>query len=359
MSRKFVSGIALSLCLAVAVVCARAEDAADHPANSRPATEVARFFAYDIEAGLDGEIYPVFANYASLQKQSERSFGVVAVTITNKTKDNVRQRVAVEIPGWSDREIQDVELSPWAVRTLLFAPSFLPRLYQNHEIIAATAQVSVTDVSGLSLYESTMPVRLRSSEDIYWGANFKNAPFIASWVTPHAPQVEAMLAEAKKLLPDHRLPGYEEWKNPHAQELETYRQAEAIYLALQRAGFSYVKSSSTLGDHRNLSERVRSPQDSLRNSSANCIDAAVTYASLFENLGMDAEVILVPGHAYVGVRVAKSSDKFLVIDAALTGRVPFAVAVDSAQNGLARQPGSAVTQIVIAQARSAGIYPMP
>lgn len=359
MSRKFVSGIALSFFLAVAVICVGAEDAADHPANSRPVAEAARLFSFNVEAGLDGEIYPVFANYASLQKQNERSFGVVAVTITNKTKDYVRQRVAVEIPGWSDREIQDVELSPWAVRTLLFAPSFLPRLYQNHEIIAATAQISVTDPSGVSLYESTMPVRLRSSEDMYWGANFKNAPFIASWVTPHAPQVEAMLAEAKKLLSDHRLPGYEEWKNPHAQELETYREAEAIYTALQRAGFSYVKSSSTLGDHRNLSERVRSPQDSLRNSSANCIDAAVTYASLFENLGMDAEVILVPGHAYVGVRVAKSSDRFLVIDAALTGRVSFATAVDSAQNGLARQPSSAVTQIVITQARSAGIYPMP
>lgn len=359
MSRKCVSGIALSFFLAAAAICARAGDVAGHPANSRPAAEVARLFTYKIEAGLDGEIYPVFANYASLQKQNERSFGVVAVTITNKTNEDTRQRVSVEIPGWSDREIQDVELSPFAVRTLLFAPSFLPRLYQNHEIIAATAQVSVTDLAGVGLYESTTPVRLRSSEDIYWGPNFKNAPFIASWVTPHDPQVEAMLAEAKKLLPDHRLPGYEEWKNPRAQELETYREAEAIYLALQHAGFSYVKSSSTLGDHRNLSERVRTPQASLRNSSANCIDASVAYASLFENLGMDAEVILIPGHAYVGVRVAKSSDKFLVIDAALTGRVSFATAVDSAQNGLARQPSSAVTQIVIAQARSVGIYPMP
>src|SRR5579864_243425 len=335
MSGKLVSGIFLSVFLVMATARVSAEDAADHPGSSRPQTESALLCTYSIQAGLDGEIYPVFANYASLQKQNERSFGVLAVTLTNKTGEHVRQRVAVQIPGWSDREVQDVELSPWAVRTLMFAPSFLPRFYENREIIAATAEVLVSDLAGHTLYESTLPVRLRSGEDIYWGPNFKNAPFIASWVTPHAPQVEATLAEAKKFLPDHRLPGYEEWKTPRAQELETYHEAEAIFLALQHAGFSYVKSSFTLGDHRNLSERVRTPQASLHSNSANCIDAAVTYASLFENLGMDAEVILIPGHAYVGVRVAKSSDKFLVIDAALTGRATFAAAVDSAQKGLA------------------------
>jgi hypothetical protein len=104
-------------------------------------------------------------------------------------------------------------------------------------------------------------------------------------------------------------------------------------------GLSYVKSSVTLGDHRDYSERVRMPQVSLGQSSMNCIDAAVMYASLFENLGMDAKVIIVPGHAYVGVRVAQGSPKFLLIDGALTGRVSFAAAVLSAEDGMARRAG--------------------
>jgi len=101
------------------------------------------------------------------------------------------------------------------------------------------------------------------------------------------------------------------------------------------------------------------PRASLRDSSANCIDAAVMYASLFENLGMDPEVIVVPGHAYVGVRVAQGSSTFLLIDAALTGRATFEAAVASAEAGMARHKSSAITQIVISQARAAGIYPMP
>ena len=314
---------------------------------------------YRIAAGIDGEIYPVFANYASLMGQNERSFGVVALTVANPSSSDLHRRVAVRIPGWSDEEIQVIDVAAGATHTMLFAPSFLPRFYRNREITAATVHVSVTDLAGHTAYESTVPVRLRSSEDMYWGSHFKYAPFIASWVTPHAAEVESVLARAKNYTPDHRLPGYENWKSASEQEEETYIEARAIFTALKRMGLSYVKSSSTLGDHRNVSERVRMPRISLDESSANCIDAVVMYASLFENLGMEPTVVIVPGHAYVGVRVAEGSPRFLFLDAALTGRSTFDAAVLSGKTGMAKYGPASVTQINIEQARSAGIYPMP
>jgi len=315
--------------------------------------------AYKIQAGIDGEIYPVFANYASLQRQGERTFGVVSVTISNTTGATIHRRVNVKVPGWSDEEIQTADLASGAVRTLVFAPAFLPRFYQNHEIIAAAAHVTITDTASSTVYQTTVPVRLRSAEDIFWGNDFKYAPFIASWITPHDRLIESVLAQAKRFTPDRRLPGYEDWKSASQQEQATYRQAQAIFTALQRSGLSYVKSSFTLGDHKGVSERVRMPHVSLSQSSANCIDAAVMYASLFENLGMDSTVVIVPGHAYAGVRVAEGSSKFLMIDVALTGRSTFAAAVASAQAGMARHAPSTVTRVMVEQARSAGIYPMP
>jgi hypothetical protein len=313
---------------------------------------------YKVQAGIDGEIYPVFANYASLQRQGERSFGVVSVTLSNTAQSTIRRQVRVRIPGWSDEEIQTAELAPGAVRTLVFAPAFLPRLYQNHEIVAAAAHISIADAAH-TLYETTVPVRLRSAEDIFWGHEFKYAPFIASWITPHDRLVEAVLARAKQFTPDRRLPGYEDWKTPAQQEQATYRQAKAIFSALQRSGLSYVKSSFTLGDHKGVSERVRMPHVSLTQNSANCIDAAVMYASLFENLGMDSTVVIVPGHAYAGVRVAQGSSRFLMIDVALTGRSTFEAAVASAEAGMTRHAPATVTRVMVEQARSAGIYPMP
>ena len=350
------AGLLLALAVSAAAFAGdEATDRGDVRSHTAPGLEP----TYKIQAGIDGEIYPVFANYASLQREGERTFGVVSVTISNSTQKLLRRQVSVKIPGWSDEEIQTVDLMPGVARTLVFAPAFLPRLYQNHEIIAAAAHVSISDAAANIVYQTTAPVRLRSAEDIFWGHDFKYAPFIASWITPHDRMVESVLAQAKTFTADHRLPGYEDWKTAAQQEEATYRQARAIFTALQRSGLSYVKSSFTLGDHKGVSERVRMPHVSLTQNSANCIDAAVMYASLFENLGMDSTVVIVPGHAYAGVRVAQGSSKFLMIDVALTGRTTFETAVASAEAGMAKHAPASVTRVMVEQARSAGIYPMP
>jgi hypothetical protein len=194
---------------------------------------------------------------------------------------------------------------------------------------------------------------------MYWGRDFKFAPFIASWVTPHDPLVEAVLSKAKEFMPGRRLPGYEEWKSADQQRIATMVQAKAIYRALQKTGVSYVKSSLTFGRNTNVSERVRLPGGSLQHLSANCIDGVVLYASLFENLGMDPVIILVPGHAYVAVRDAENSTSLIYLETAVTGRLPFETAIQIADKGVNKFAPSDVIRIPVSQARSAGIFPMP
>ena len=214
---------------------------------------------YAVHVGLNGEIFPFLANYASFQHPQERKWGTISVTITNTGDAMLSNRIAVQILGWSDQEIQLAELKPGQVRTLLFAPSFLPRFYQNHEIAAATAAVEITDAGRHTEFSTTVPVRLRAAGDMYWGSTFKYAPFIASWVTPHNPRVEAVLSRAKEFMPGRRLPGYQPSRDRGRQAKSTYQQVRAIYRALQETGISYVKSSMTFGAAANTSstERVR------------------------------------------------------------------------------------------------------
>jgi len=314
---------------------------------------------YKIAVGLEGEVFPAFANYAALQRPDERRWGTIAVTITNSTSAALRNRLTVKVQGWSDEEIQLVEMRAGERRTFLFAPTFLTRFFKNNEIAAATALVTATDMAGSPLFTATSPVRVRAVGDMFWGTNFKYAPFIASWVTPHDSQVERILAAAKEYMPGRRLPGYELTKSAAVQERSTLLQARAIYQALQSSGLSYVKSSMTLGGNVGWSERVRTPRESLEQRSANCIDATVMYASLFENLDMEPVVVLVPGHSYVGVRVARGSSRYLYIESAQTARIGFDAAVASAERGLARFPASQVHVIQIHEAREAGIFPLP
>ncbi len=314
---------------------------------------------YSVSVGVDGEIFPALANFASFQRAGNRELGTVTVTVRNPGGELVRNRIAVQITGWSDQEVQTVEVAAGASVALKFAPTFLPRLYANREIVAATAVVTATDMSGNPVFQGTLLVRLRAAGDMFWGSHFKFAPFIASWVTPHDPLVEQVLSRAKELVPGRRLPGYEGWKDQASQRQATYAQARAIYRALQRKGVSYVKSSLSFGSNGNISERVRLPRESLHHVSANCIDGVVLFASLFENLGMDPMIVLVPGHAYVGVREAEGSRNYLFIETSLTGRAGFDAAVTAADRGLARQKPADIIRIPISQARQAGIYPMP
>ena len=341
---------------------ARAESSADvAKSDPRPAItqRAPKEPGYSVIAGLDGEIYPVFANYASLKSADQRKWGTVAVTVNNPTTEVLRARIAVTIQGWSDEEIQLAQLQPGASRTYIFAPTFLPRFYSNHEIAAATTMVSVNDLAGRSLYLQTVPVKIRSAEDMYWGSKFQYAPFIASWITPHDERVEEILRQAKEFMPGRRLPGYEPEKSVDGQEQMTYTEARAIYKALQEAGVSYVKSSMTLGDHQDSSERVRMPEVSLRDASANCIDGVVIYASLFENLGMEPVVVLVPGHAYVGVRMSPRSSKYLYIETAITGRASFEESIASAGRGVTSYKAADTLRVAVSEARSLGIFPMP
>ena len=314
---------------------------------------------YSVQAGIDGEIFPALANYASLQRANERDFGTFTVTVTNSSDNVLNARVSIEVAGWSDTEVQNVSMGSGEVRKLLFAPVFFPRLYANHEIAAATAVVKVTDSSNQMLHSDTIPVRLRSVDDIYWGTDFKFAPFIASWVTPHDPTVESILSRAKEFMPGRRLPGYEPHRSSEQQRSSTLQQARAIYRALQEIGISYVKSSLTFGRNSAVSERVRMPATSIEQASANCIDGVVLYASLFENLGMDPVIVLVPGHAYLGVRDSEDSNSYLYIETAITGRAPFETAVKAAAKGVSRFSEKDTIRIPISKARLSGIYPMP
>lgn len=351
---------ALILVVAAAIPFAGARSA--HPdTNSAPPKVVVapQQPVYTVTAGIDGEIFPALANFASSQKPRERQFPTVSVKISNPGDAIFMARVSVSIPGWSDQEIQMAEVAPGASRTLHFAPTFLPRLYANREIAPATVAVHVSDATGTTVYSTTIPVRLRATEDMYWGWHFQDARFIASWVTPHDAAVEEVLSQAKEFMPGRRLPGYEDWKNAAEQTHSTFLQAKAIYNAIQKSGVSYVKSSMTFGANSNISERVRLPRETLRRSSANCIDGAVLYAAAFENLGMDPIIVLVPGHAYVGVREAQQSDDYLYIETSLTGRTSFESSVLSANRGLSKVNPADVNRISIAQARAQGIYPMP
>ena len=129
------------LCCALApsvLVAAGTESAADlekmHPRANAASLSVP---TYSVQVGLDNEIFPAFANFASLQKPQERTWGTVIIKIENPSDVPMHNRGGGllrrarahsestrhgESPGRDHRQFANGSGSRFNRRLLNFAP---------------------------------------------------------------------------------------------------------------------------------------------------------------------------------------------------------------------------------------------
>jgi len=313
---------------------------------------------YQLDIPGRGEIFPALASGVPTDY-----WPLAVLTIVNTSSRPLVESVAAEIPGWSRLSTQTVIVGANETRTVRLDLELLSQAYENTEICRASLQVraGARDSAGYDEgYNETRPIYLHSASDFYWGEKFVNAPFIARWVTPHDPAVMQLISTARNYVRRGRLAGYElPGNSAPAVEAQVQDESRAIFAAMKHLGISYVDSISTFSHFASKAERVRLPRETLAMSSANCIDMSVAFASALENLGMEPVIVLVPGHAFTGVRLGHGSPRILYLDLTVLPDGSFERAVARAQSWLDKTPKAQVTVIDIAAARSRQIYPMP
>ena len=299
-----------------------------------------------------GELFPAMT-------PSTDAGPLARLEITNTAATPVAQYIQAEIPGWS-RPLQQTEIvGPGETRKVTLQPPLLPAAFRNEEIRSERLQVSVTGVDGATLFADSRPVLLHGGSDIYWGNGFENAAVAARWVTPHDPAVLDLVSQARRHAPRGRLAGYGSSQTDPAEVRRHVReQAEAVFAALRESGISYVNSLSVMGEYLKQAQRVRLPRETLALRSANCVDVTVAFASAMENLGLQPLLVLVPGHAYAGVRLTRDGDDVLYLDLTVLPDGSFAGAVARARSWREKTPPDRVSIVDVVAARSLGLYPL-
>ena len=251
-------------------------------------------------------------------------------------------------------------VAPHETRTIRINPELLPQVYQNAEIRRAVLEVRANGPNNQPEFTQTRPVYLHSVSDLYWGAKFANAQFIARWVTPHDPEVIRLVSSARRYVARGRLAGYHlPGNSPERVAGQVRSEARAVFEAMRQARISYVDSIFTFGGFTSDAQRVRLPRETLLLNSANCIDVSVAFASAVENLGMDPVIVIVPGHAFTGVRLGPDSQQILYLDLTVLPNGSFERASERANYWLKKSRSDQVLVVDIAAARSLGIYPIP
>jgi hypothetical protein len=257
----------------------------------------AHAFDWTVEIAPGGGLYPVLAlSQGAAATVGGSRHGLVIVRLHG---GDLPARVAVDIttPGLRAHVVRAargsavLELRPpleWDVDALRHLRQ--PR----DQLLEATLRGS----DG-SIHRQHLAVRLHPLDEAPYfvredGHSVDLGWIFAAYVDPGDPVVDAVLALARRLDPA--------FDQGHGAAADL-RRARAVWAALEQHGLRYADGDPAIARGPVVwSQRVRRPAQAWREGRANCIDASVLLASVFERLGLQPAIVLVPGHAFAGFR---------------------------------------------------------
>jgi hypothetical protein len=272
--------------------------------------------------------------------------------------------ISVSIVGLSQVQLRTVNATS-TLQSVGILPPLIPQNFRKLTFEDHTSlRVQVTDNSKKLYYLNDIPLVLHSRWAMQWTA--ANRLNIAAWVTPNDPAIGALVLKAAGHLPLEAPPvpnamiGYSK-----ANAKQVIAQVDAIYDAL-RVDYKirYVQASvpySGPGDASAATQNIKLPAEVLQQRSGMCIELTLLLASAVEHIGLHAEIVIIPGHAFLGVSVTPDDKHFEYWDAV---QVNNNVAGDSANvatddvYALNVQQHTIVDTIVISDARNAYIDAM-
>lgn len=227
---------------------------------------------------------------------------LLSYEIINNDENDLDVTVSSEITGYTDEAVNIKRISPSKMVTISQTPLFKPGVLDTlTETKTANLHFKVTYVEDnveKVWDEQTIPIELYSKDTMVWGTNFDGefvnlSPYIVAWVTPHTREIDELVRIAAEYNPQGIM-GYARTSD------ERYAQINAIYDALQNEySITYISSPISYTSGMESSQRVKLPKDAINLASANCIDGTVLFASALENIGIDSDIIIIPGHAFI------------------------------------------------------------
>lgn len=237
------------------------------------------------------------------------------VTLRYRSPKPQALRISIGIPHFTQDQSIQIQAAPGFQQAI-----FKPPLLDASQVAAfigpdqrdAQIHLRVQTASGTAC-DTAAPVTLLSDVWMHWDSAALNdsAKYLAGWVTPHVPAISALVGRAAQELHDHpalypgtdALFGYNEGR---ATGQDVRNEVNALYDTLESVyHVRYAQDNLVY----NQDQQIRLPSDVLTSPApvGMCLETTAILASAVEFLGMRPYIIVVPGHAYLGVGMGPSS----------------------------------------------------
>src|SRR5579883_2569024 len=250
-------------------------------------------------------------------------------TVSYSSSRPVTLLLSVAIDRVSQVQTRTVNVTG-TMQSSTFIPALQGQVLRKLTMELNTAlHVEARDSAGHLYYINDIPLLLHSRWLMQWVA--ANRLRIAAWVTPDDPAIAALVRKAQRHLRDQPPPvppamvGY---NGATAQQVAD--QVDALYDTLRLDyHIHYIQASvpySGPADTTAATQQIKLPFEVLQQQSGMCIELTLLLASAAASIGLHTEIVITPGHAFLGVAVTPDSKHFEYWDAV---EVNNAVAADS------------------------------
>ncbi len=175
------------------------------------------------------------------------------------------------------------------------------RLNQIAEAQPGLGQVKLMQ-GGTVLAEAEFPFTWLPSNA--WAGCVCYPELLASLVLPNDPAVDQLLSRGAEILQSQGL--LPAWRGYQAERNAIINQVHALWNALEELELTYTLPPRSWHEF-GAGQKVRAPSQMMQGGCAACLDSTAYLAAALAQAGFNPLVVLLPGHAFVGLMLADES----------------------------------------------------
>lgn len=280
----------------------------------------------DTEVNVHFSDIPLFLGlYDDFNKVYNNEYSPFKITIFNSTMKPKKYKILATIEDLSHTYENEVYVNPRNTGNFNIAPSIMS---DRIDTITTTPQKNIE----IKVFDGEKQIPVRTNKciiypkDIFvetiendkkdWDIDFRG--FLCRWITPNDKVIDEIISEVAK---DNDVVS-----NTSNNTFEIEKEIKAVYDKLSDMKYSIRAINFSEGKYH--TQRISLPKTTIKYKSGNCIDLSILMASIFEALKLKVYICLIPGHAFVRVKVNDSL--FYNIETTLLGKKEFSEAMESA-----------------------------
>lgn len=258
---------------------------------------------------------PIFSSiYDSFNKVYDNYYSPLSVSIFNNTSQTKKYLIEVSMYDLSFKYESEVFVESFKCETFNIAPQLIDdkvkglssNCEKNINVKVYYKDKLICNKTNLSLvYPNNIFIEKISNNRKDFEIDFRS--FLAKWITPNCKEIDKIISDATKNMD---MPGNVTNQNIIESQIKN------IYDTLSEMKYAIRSVSFAEGQYH--TQRINYPKDTYGLKSGNCIDLSLLLASCFEALKLSTYIYLIPGHAFVGVKINDSY--FVFIESTVLGK---------------------------------------